>query len=541
MRTPAHILIVDDNPANLKLLQIHLAARGYETFTARDGEEALALARAKQPDLILLDVIMPKVDGIEVCRRLKGDPSLPFMPIILVTAKTDPEDVVNGLEAGAEEYLTQPVEHTALLARVKSMLRIKALHDTTQEQATRLQAQAVQLEELNQSLEARVAEQLKALHQTEKLSALGELLASIAHELNNPLSVVVGQAILLADTATDQRLADRATKIANAADRCARIVKTFLAMARQQPTERKAVHLNDIIDRALDVTRYSLHASAIDVSLQLAQALPPVQGDAAQLHQVLTNLIVNAQHALEDIEGPRTLGLSSAFSAQHEQVVVEVKDNGSGIPPAIRSRIFEPLFTTKAVGTGTGIGLAMCHRIIEAHGGTIEVDTTVNQGATFVIRLPVSVTPGTVSGDVDELHRGAKPLAALIVDDEAEVAELLGDILRADGHRVEIAHSGSAALETIAQRDFDIILSDLRMPGLDGPSLYRVLEERQSALLSRVAFITGDTLSPKIKGFLQTVGRPYIEKPIIPQEVRNLVRLVIESAGIDAVDRSSTG
>lgn len=541
MRTPAQILIVDDNPANLKLLQIRLAARGYETLTASDGEEALALAREQQPDLILLDVMMPKVDGIEVCRRLKGDPSLPFMPIILVTSMADPEDVVNGLEAGAEEYLTQPVEHAALLARVKSMLRIKALHDTTQEQATRLQAQAVQLEELNQSLEARVAEQLKALHQSETLSALGELLASIAHELNNPLSVVVGQAIILAETATDQHIVDRATKIANAADRCARIVKTFLAMARQQPTESKAVQLNGIIDRALEVTRYSLHASAIDVSLQLAQDLPPVQGDAAQLNQVLTNLIVNAQHALEDIEGPRELGLSSAFSAQHEQVVVEVKDNGPGIPPEIRSRIFEPLFTTKAVGTGTGIGLAMCHRIIKAHDGTIEVDNTVNEGATFVIRLPVSVTPGTASGEVDELHRGAEPLAALIVDDEADVAELLGDILRADGHRVEIAHSGSAALETIEQRDFDIILSDLRMPGLDGPSLYRVLEERQSDLLSRVAFITGDALSPKIKSFLQTVGRPYIEKPIIPQEVRNLVRLVSESGGTDAVDRSSTG
>lgn len=541
MQTPAQILIVDDNPANLNILQRRLTNHGYETLTASDGEEALALAKEKQPDLILLDVMMPKIDGIEVCRRLKGDPSLPFMPIILVTAKADPQDVVAGLEAGAEEYLTKPVEHTALVARVKSMLRIKALHDTTQEQATRLQAQAVLLAELNQSLEVRVAEQVQALHQSEKLSALGELLASIAHELNNPLSVVVGQAIMLKETATDPHIADRATKVANAAYRCARIVKTFLAMARQQPAESKVINLNDIIAKALEVTGYALRAADIDVSLQLAPDLPPVQADADQLSQVLTNLIVNAQHALENIEGPRELRLSSAFSAQHKQVVVKVKDNGPGIPPEIRSRIFEPLFTTKAIGTGTGIGLAVCHRIIEAHGGTIEVESTEDRGATFVMRLPDRVTPDMAMGEIDEPHRGSEPLSALIVDDEADVAELLADILRADGHRVEIAHSGSAALETIEQHNFDIILSDLRMPDLDGPSLYRVLEERQSALLSRVAFITGDTLSHKIKSFLQTVGRPYIEKPIIPQEVRDLVRLVTESGGNDSVVRSSEG
>ena len=152
MRTPPRILIADDNAMNLDILQTRLALHGYEIVTATDGEAAIALAREKQPDLILLDIMMPRLDGLEVCRRLRGDPALPFMPIILVTARTDSKDIVAGLEAGGDEYLTKPVDQAALVARVKSMLRIKALHDTVQELAARLEGrvedQAGQLERL---------------------------------------------------------------------------------------------------------------------------------------------------------------------------------------------------------------------------------------------------------------------------------------------------------------------------------------------------------------------------------------------------------
>jgi sigma-B regulation protein RsbU (phosphoserine phosphatase) len=141
MRTPPLILIVDDNPANVEILEMRLAANNYEIITATDGEAGLSMAKEKQPDLILLDIMMPKMDGIEVCRHLKTDPSLPFMPIIMVTAKADSKDIVAGLEAGGDEYLTKPVDHAALVARVKSMLRIKALHDTTLEQSTQLKVQ----------------------------------------------------------------------------------------------------------------------------------------------------------------------------------------------------------------------------------------------------------------------------------------------------------------------------------------------------------------------------------------------------------------
>jgi class 3 adenylate cyclase len=169
VRTPPRILIVDDNPANVDILRTRLSVHGYEIFTAADGEEAMRDAKEKQPDLILLDVMMPKVDGLEVSRRLKADPAVPFMPIIMVTSKSDTKDIVAGLEAGADEYLTKPVDQAALVARVKSMLRIKALHDTVQEQAARLEAQAAQLAQWNRTLEQRVAEQVNELERVNRL------------------------------------------------------------------------------------------------------------------------------------------------------------------------------------------------------------------------------------------------------------------------------------------------------------------------------------------------------------------------------------
>ena len=183
MRTPPLILIVDDNPANVEILQMRLLANNYDIITATDGEMGLAMAKEKQPDLLLLDIMMPKIDGIEVCRRLKNDPTLPFMPIIMVTAKADSKDVILGLEAGSDEYLTKPVDHGSLVARVKSMLRIKDLHDKTKNQATQLEAQAEQLKNWNTKLEERVEEQLEVLQRTGRLKRflspqLAELIVS---------------------------------------------------------------------------------------------------------------------------------------------------------------------------------------------------------------------------------------------------------------------------------------------------------------------------------------------------------------------------
>jgi PAS domain S-box-containing protein len=375
--------------------------------------------------------------------------------------------------------------------------------------------------------EAELTRQREILHQSEKLSALGELLAGVSHELNNPLSVVVGQALMLKEEAPDDKVAARAEKIGKAADRCGTIVKSFLTMARQEPTEMAPVDLTAVIESALDVTAYSLRTSGIEVSLRMAKTLPPVMADADQMRQVFTNLIINAKDALQDVEGPRRLRITSSHRKQSDQVVIKVKDNGSGIPADIRPRVFEPLYTTKELGIGTGIGLSMCHRIIEAHGGSIVVEGAQGEGAIFAIRLPrakKSKAPPTAKrrarGQVTKCR-------VLVVDDEYDVGRIISDVLEHDGHSVDVAASGDLALQKIKRRRYDVILSDIRMPGMDGPGFYRALSDIKPEQIGGLAFVTGDTLSPQVKEFLDASERPYLEKPLTPRDIRELVDLLM--------------
>lgn len=239
-------------------------------------------------------------------------------------------------------------------------------------------------------IEAEMSRQREALHQGEKLSALGELLSGIAHELNNPLSVLVGQALLLKETAQDARVQERATKIGAAADRCARIVKSFLAMARQRPMRNVQTDLNALIGDVLELMSYALRASNIAVELRLPENLPAINGDPDQLQQIIINLIVNAQHALDEVPEPRVLRIITAYRSRDREVVLKVKDNGSGMSEQVRRRIFEPLFTTKEVGAGTGLGLSVAYGIVRDHEGWIEVgDAPSGQGARFVVYLPI--------------------------------------------------------------------------------------------------------------------------------------------------------
>ena len=380
-------------------------------------------------------------------------------------------------------------------------------------------------------IEAEMALQREALHQTEKLSALGELLAGIAHELNNPLSVLVGQALLLRETAEDPTVKLRAERIGNAADRCARIVKTFLAMARQEPTKARDINLRDTVDAALEFTGYALRGSNIKVQVRMARELPPIHADAAQLQQVLVNLIVNAQHALDerDRDDKRELKISTSFRERDQEVVLKIKDNGPGMPEHVRRRIFEPLFTTKDVSTGTGIGLALCHRIIKSHGGKMKVESKEGEGTSFVIRFPVSTTASTAEETTDQLTETKTSGRALVIDDEPDVGELIGEILKREGYSVDLAHSGTHALERLQGGGYDIILSDLRMPGFNGHDLFQELTDNSRDLVGKLAFITGDTMSGRAREFLASTGRPYLEKPISPKDVRRLLAKMADS------------
>ena len=372
--------------------------------------------------------------------------------------------------------------------------------------------------------------QRENLHQNEKLSALGELLAGVAHELNNPLSVVVGQSLLLQETATDKKTAARAEKIGNAAERCSRIVKTFLAMARQQPTRTSNVQLNDIIEAALEVAGYSIRSSDVDLSLKLTPDLPLVWGDPDQLSQVIINLLVNAEQALNDWHGRRKIKIISRYDKKYDKVVVKIADTGPGIPDEIVSRVFEPFFTTKDVGAGTGIGLSFCHRIVASHNGQIRVESGTGKGTAFFVSLPVSSrtsaepAPDEAEAELPGGH------SILVVDDEAEVGELIAEVLTRDGYKVVLARSGVEALQQLARASFSLVLSDLKMPDMDGRRLFDRVTDKFPQMADRLAFITGDTMSPGARSFLDGSGRPFLEKPIKPEELRKLVGTILGDA-----------
>ncbi|MET3582335.1 PAS domain S-box-containing protein [Mesorhizobium robiniae] len=370
--------------------------------------------------------------------------------------------------------------------------------------------------------EAEIARQRETLYQSEKLSALGSLLAGVAHELNNPLSVVIGYSSMLKEFSTDKVTVGRADKIHAAAERCSRIVRTFLAMARKKPPTRGAVDINEVVAASLELAAYSLRSAGVEIRTELAEPLPNIWGDRDQLHQVITNLVVNAQQALLQVPHPRRLTIVT--SGEDDAVEIVVADNGPGMPETVRARAFEPFYTTKMAGEGTGVGLSVCQGIVTAHDGSIELDSTQGGGARFTVRLPSGraeiVAPPEAAGKMPPPPSAAR---ILVVDDDADIASMIAEMLRRDGHDVTIADDANAALKAVREDGIDLLISDIRMPGLDGPGLYRALEQLRPGLTRRLLFVTGDTLAPEIDRFIGETGAPVIEKPLDPQTFRRLV------------------
>lgn len=382
------------------------------------------------------------------------------------------------------------------------------------EQAGALLEQALLLEQLRQAD--------TQLIESERLAGLGRFIASIAHEINNPLTAVLGYADFLAACDLPAEPAALLGQLRHGAERVRTIVRNLQLLARQQHAGASQVSLNMLAEQTLLLKRGELSLDQIEVELRLDPELPFTWADGGQLSQVLLNLLTNAQHALQSRALPRRLGVATALvaGAGGPELQLQVTDNGVGMEAAVQARIFEPFFSTKPAGQGTGLGLSICHTIVAAHGGAIAVSSAPGAGAAFSVCLPLRVGPEQAVADAEPPPGPSQPvgLRVLLVDDDPLVAEV---VLRALGgaNSVSVAADGVEALRLVAAHRFDLVLSDLRMPVMDGLELHdRLLDERPE-LVARLLFLSGDVSGQATREGLRATGRPLLHKPFRPEEL----------------------
>lgn len=369
------------------------------------------------------------------------------------------------------------------------------------------------------------------LLQTEKMAALGQLVSGIAHELNNPLTAIMGYAQLLLGHGLRPAQLSEASKVFQQAERARRIVKNLLYFARENKPERTRVDLNEIVERTLALRSYELKIENISVELDLARDLPETAGDPYQLQQVALNLLVNAEQALLLGRGQGHVWIHTHRSAGG-RITLEISDDGPGIPPEIASRIFDPFFTTKPSGVGTGLGLSIVYGIVQQHDGEITFESQPGSGARFIVDLPVVAIP--VEQDHPPVSAPAGQFRAvptgriLVVEDENTVAQLIVDVLREEGHEVEATLDSQEGLTRLARSHYDLVICDLRMPRLDGPAFYEALVSAGSSAQNRIIFITGDTLAPRTLEFLEPRGLPHLAKPFLVEELKLAVNRMLE-------------
>jgi len=375
------------------------------------------------------------------------------------------------------------------------------------------------------------------LIQSEKLSAIGELISGIAHELNNPLTGVMGysQLLQLRDN-IDDRAKESLLKINNLALRCQKIVQNLLSFARKQKPERTLSNVNDILERTIELRNYELSVNNIEIVLKLDGNLPQTIADAHQLQQIFLNVITNAEHAMLEAHGRGQLSITSRTDPRKNRIIVEICDDGPGIPEEHLNRIFDPFFTTKEVGKGTGLGLSLSYGIIKEHGGDIFASSWPGGGAAFIIELPIitrlredsSTLPDLIpqGSQFENLVRGKR---ILVVDDEEYILDFFIEVFQPLPVQVDTAKNGRAAMAKLQDDDYDLIVSDFKMPQMSGRELFHWIREERPHLASRMIFVTGDTVSMETRSFFEDNCSRYLAKPFKIEEVKEVIRQTLES------------
>ena len=365
-----------------------------------------------------------------------------------------------------------------------------------------------------------ITEQRRAqtqLQQAEKLAAMGQLVSGVAHEINNPAAIISGfaQTLLLDQLAPEQR--ETVQMMYDEATRIGRITSNLLAFARAGSKERTLVDLNEIVRRTYALRSYHLTTLSITVNLELDEETPKAWANSSEMQQMLLNLLINAEQALTSTSDRRNITIRTAMAGE-DHARLEVSDTGPGIPMEIQERIFDPFFTTKAEGSGTGLGLSICYGIVHDHGGRISVQSVPGHGATFTVELMRDArtrrrsTPAPMPIP-DEARAPDGALSVLLIDDEEGLRRAVLSFLKRRGMHAIAVGDGSDALRVLRRERFDVIVSDVRMPGMSGGEFLERLRREHPAMVKRLVFTTGDTFAADTSTLLRDSGVPSLVKP----------------------------
>ncbi|MGR3319392.1 MAG: ATP-binding protein [Candidatus Anammoxibacter sp.] len=366
--------------------------------------------------------------------------------------------------------------------------------------------------------------QQQLLH-AEKLSTIGEMVSGIAHEINNPLAGIMGLTQLLQiQPDLPDAIRKNVDKIFAYTDRARRIIQNLLTFSRAHKPEKTHVEINKLIEQTIEMQDYNMKLNDIEIVKDFDPNLPTPVADMYQLQQVFFNITNNAHQALSDYDGTR---IFTAKTMQKEQfIVISFHNTGRGISKEIIEKIFNPFFTTKEVGKGTGMGLSIAYGIIKEHGGDIYVTSEEGQGVTFFIELPIN---SVVLGDKTETDKDIKPetvlnhMRVLIVDDEIAVAESISDLLNAEGHICQTSPRVDAAIEELSVNDYDLVISDIKMPGMDGKEFYAYLKSHKPKMAERFVTITGDVMNDETRLFVEQNNIPCLAKPFTHEELKKVI------------------
>jgi signal transduction histidine kinase len=472
----ARILIVDDNVSNIALLNNMLGRIGYSNLRhTTDSREVLTLVEEFKPDLIILDLMMPHLDGFQVMQQLSGVVANDsYLPVLVLTADVAAATKRKALAAGATDFLHKPFDASEIFMRIRNLLQSRFLHLAAQNQNQLLEQKvAERTQELSTALN-QVKETQHRMLQQERLRAFGEMAGGVVHDFNNALMSVVGYTELLLNDPTmldDKPAVLEYLQTMNTAGRDAAHVVGRLRefyRPREETDVFECVALNQLIEQAVSLTQPKWRDQAradgrtINIELDL-EKVPTVAGNPAELREVLINLIFNAVDAM-----PSGGAITLRSYRLAEKVAVEVIDSGTGMSEEVRARCLEPFFSTKG-DHGTGLGLSMTFGVVKRHDAEMEIESTLGSGTTFRISFPSNVktfTPG--AGAAPTVQR---PLRVLVVDDEFVARDIVRRYLLADGHDVVTATSGQEALAGFKASNFDLVVTDHSMPGMNGTQL----------------------------------------------------------------------